>query len=495
MSRTPRAFTLIEVLLAVFIIALGSIGLFALFAGVAEQQRRASEATRAVGIGQGAIGVLRADRVGALAEPGDPAANPPLSTPFPDPKYGFPIRDDVWYPAFVYDNRADAEYGDTLTIAPADATATTQSRFFVVDAGEVEVYSNPAQLVGAGPTVAPISGSPGVTPVWNEPAPFNGVLVTELSDRRLHPGSVRITFIATSTVDGREETLAVFDDLELLQNPFNSPIEYNNAVLTNPQFPGASVTVNYALLPWRAQPAFALGLRGFDLAAVPLQPTQWISSIRVRYHFRNDRLLSLSDRIVSVPDADAEGGRRAEFGSAIFYRRTSSGGTQVAVLTYSVRPLSRGGRFIPPERWQDFIDDRGLVRRAEVRLGYDEDLRQYYIEPIRADQGFLARTDQIILVAGDPRPTTLNPVPLRTLGADQPVRVTRVVGDPADITAARLYLSEAPRVAFRPINGRPSANAQENVIVYALADRVVSLDDRGTSWVVRPIDMRIFDIR
>ena len=491
MNLSRRAFTLIEVLLAVFIIALGAISLFALFAGVAEQQRRASEMTQAVGITQSVIGVPRADRVGALGEPGDPNANPPLSLPLPDPLYNQPIFDDVWYPVFVYSARTDFEYGDTLSVGPADSTAFVRSRFFVVDAGEVEVYSNPAIRVGN--LFQPRFGGVGAAPIWNEPAPFSGAPILELSDRRIHPGSVTVTFIATDTADGREQTVATFDDLEFLENPLLSPVAYNNAQLDNPQFPGSFVRMNYALLPWRSQPPFAIGLRAFNLSSVPLEPTQWISSIRVRYQFRNDRLLSLGDRVVTVPDDSVDGGRRAEFGSSLFYRRTSGGGTQVAVLTYSVRPLSRGGRFIPPETWGDFNADRGLFREVEVRLAFDEDVGQYYITPLRADQGFLARTDQIILAAGRTRQPPATPPRLEHLGADQPVRVTRVVGDLADITAVRLYLSEAPRAGFRALNGR--RNQEANITVYALSDRVTSLDDRRTVWTVRPVEMRIFDIR
>lgn len=492
MTRTGRGFTLIEVLLAVFIIGLGAIGLFALFAGVAEQQRRASEMTQSVGITQTVIGMLRADRVGPLEEPGDLSAIPPFSVPHPDPAFGEPLRADSWYPAFIYDTPDDPQYGYTLTIAPRDRSAPDQSRYFLVDADEVEVYTNPARRVGN--TFVPFSGSAGVAPAWNAGSDFNGVNVLELSDRRIEPGSVRVTFFASNQLDGTERTLAVFDDLDLVTaDPPLTPRDYDIAELRNPAFPSAVVGMNYALLPWNAAPTTVIGLREFNLTGVTLAPQEWVSSIRIRYRYRNDRLLSLTDRLATVPDTDAVGGQRAEFGSTVLYRRTGAGSTQIAVLTYSVRPVGRGGRFVPPERFADFSAGRGLLREVEVRVGFDDDAQLYYIEPIRGDQGFLARTDQIILVAGERRSTGTLPPRLDTLGADQPVRVTRVVGDPADPTAARLYLNEAPRAGFRAINGRRDATV--NVNVFALADSVVSLDDRGTRWLVRPVEMRVFDIR
>lgn len=492
MTRQARAFTLIEVLLAVFIIGLGAIGLFALFAGVAEQQRRASEMTQSVGITQTVIGMLRADRVGPLEEPGDPSAIPPFAIPFPDPSFGEPLRADTWYPAFTYDNPDDPQYGYALTIAPRDRSSPDQGRYFLVDADEVEVYSNPARRVGN--VFQPFSGSTGVVPAWNAGSDFNGVNILELKDRRLEPGSVRVTFFAANQVDGTERTLVSFDDLDLvLADPPLTARDYDNAELRNAAFPLALVGMNYALLPWSTPTATEIGLRSFNLTGVLLGPQEWVSSIRVRYRFRNDRLLSLSDRLSTVPDEDADGGQRAEFGSTVLYRRTGAGSTQIAVLTYSVRPTGRGGRFIPPEGFNDFTAGRALIREAEVRVGFDEDAQLYYIEPIRGDQGFLARTDQIILIAGERRSAGTLPPRLDTLGADQPVRITRVVGDPSDPTATRLYLNEAPRAGFRAINGRRDATV--NVNVFALADSVVSLDDRGTRWLVRPVEMRVFDIR
>lgn len=492
MNRSPRAFTLIEVLLAVFIIALGAIGLFALFAGVAEQQRRAAEVTQAVGITQKVVGVLRSDRVGPLQEPGDPSSVPPLSEPFPDPKFGETLRPDVWHPAFVYDQPTRPQYGYTLSIAPADASAPDESRFFLIDVDEVEIYSNPPQRTG--PSLNPTSGPVGVIPGWNAPDEFHGREVLAITDRRIDPGSLRVTFFVANQADGSERALITFDDGELLTRvPALGAGEYDNVVIVHPEFPSARITMNYGLRAWGSPPNDPVGLRAFNLAGVPIALNEWVSSIRVRYRYRNDRLLSLNDRLVTVPDAEAPGGRRAEFGTTVFYRRTGSGATQVAVLTYAVRPLVRGGEFIPPEGWQEFTRNEGLVREAEVRLGFDEDAQLYYIEPLRADQGFLARSDQILLFGGD-RGQTLQPPPLRSLGADQPVRVTRIVGDPSlDLTATRLYLDGAPRAGFRALNGRRDQTA--NLPVFALSDTVRSLDARGTRWQVRPVEMRIIDIR
>src|SRR5690606_14022214 len=94
--RSRTAFTLIEVLLAVFIIGLGSIGLFALFAGVATQQSRASELSRSVAQAQGLLGTLEG-RVGALTDWQNNAG-----VPLQDPVFRTPIVRGVWYPAFSY---------------------------------------------------------------------------------------------------------------------------------------------------------------------------------------------------------------------------------------------------------------------------------------------------------------------------------------------------------------------------------------------------------
>ena len=82
MSPTrPRAgFTLIEVLLATFVIALGVLGILALFAGAAKQQQASSFETAAIFATKNAEGLLTSNFSALGVDPGAP-----------------PPREDVWH--------------------------------------------------------------------------------------------------------------------------------------------------------------------------------------------------------------------------------------------------------------------------------------------------------------------------------------------------------------------------------------------------------------
>lgn len=104
--RTARAFTLIEVLMAAFIIGLGVLGLAALFAGAAFQQQISSEITSSIMLSRSAESAI-ANQIGTLEAECD-IANP-------DARY----RPGVWYPITTTSRRVPDPRVGMLTADPS----------------------------------------------------------------------------------------------------------------------------------------------------------------------------------------------------------------------------------------------------------------------------------------------------------------------------------------------------------------------------------------
>jgi hypothetical protein len=116
---SARGFSLMEVLMAAFVMGLGVLGLTALFAGAARQQQLASMQTRSSMMVSGAEALL-GDRLGAIDLVDDlcngGAFRHPCRTAFTDP-----LQDDVWYPVPMEDVQSAeaATAGAFLTLKPA----------------------------------------------------------------------------------------------------------------------------------------------------------------------------------------------------------------------------------------------------------------------------------------------------------------------------------------------------------------------------------------
>lgn len=475
---TRKAFTLIEVLLAVFIIGLGSIGIFALFAGVAQQQSRTSDLTRSIAKLRDVLAVT-ADDIGVIAEPS-------LTL---DPVFDTPIADGVWYPMFMYRDPTDPDFGYSLTVAPEQRSQFARSRFFVVDAGEEEILSNPAVLDSSGTGYEPRDGpTPSGGPIssfnWSSGSLINGSQVFELEHRRVHLGSVTVEIFASNTTNGTNRLAATFEDTGFLMTP---PPDLSNATIESTTSPLTTITFNYEDMPWDMQSVHPVGLRGMNLQSGILQSGEWISSIRVRYARRTDRLIGLRERLNTILSPSGE--RQPDSGVTMLYRRTPNRRTQVLAIAYSIAPLEPRTRFVPDETSDGTQGEatNGVLRVSDgYRLAFDDTRDEFYIVWSDVDDALVE--GDILIVGGDLDATQASP--LNEQGADNPVIVTRVLTEQGE---DRAYLDDSPRYRARSLLFN-FGSSTPLTRVYSLRRRAESYED-GSLWELRPVVHQVLDVQ
>lgn len=488
-----HAFTLIEVLLAVFIIGLGSIGLFALFAGVATEQVRASELTKGVAKAQGLAGVLRG-KVGPVGEW--------VSGGFsvPDPVFGQPLARGVWYPSFyAFAGPSDRSY--SLTVNPRSGNNIRGGRFFVPDAIEVELYTNKPVYSGSAYGPQYTSGVMGIGTMLNGSGVFGGQELRRLPHYRAALGSVEIEFWKADVLTGQEVmafhatdavlTPSVSDDV--LQNSLSFYLP-SGLPDGSPPPPEPRVLFNYAEYSPSPDSATA-GVDGFDISSL-IASDEWITSIRVRYAHREDRLLSLSDRVAYEADDSRQSGRRASAGATVLYRVAPSGRSQFITITYTVDPLGREGAFVPPEfaAVTGPQATTGLLRiTSGYDLGYDVERSSYYLLWDESTPDDALEVGDILVVGGELDPTVSTPINQR--GADTPLRVVRVleVTPESGSPEVRAYLNDAPRYKGRSMLIDLSSVTPLSR-VYSLKRQVVSALD-NSEWRIRPVVFQLLDVQ
>lgn len=487
MNRRTNAFTLIEVLLAVFIIALGSLGIFALFAGVASEQARASELSRAVGQAQGLLRSLES-RVGPVDEW---VRNTGL--PAPDPVFGRPLARGVWYPAFGFYGSNYAEE-PTLRMNP-QPNSLTGGRFFVAPPRQIEVYSNPAVYVSPGNYRPYTNEGQGVNSWQGNNQPFAGATIATLPHTRAALGTVRVEFWKSNTMTGVESIAATVDDIPLVtqilsdNELFNDVYNDHDAVQISPNDANPNdPTVLFVYAEYRSRDDANLPARleEFDLDNL-ISPDEWISSIRITYSHREDQLFSLSERVRPINNGAGYAGVTA------FYRRTLTGRTQFLTLAYVATPVEANTRFIPPENALNTGDAArtDMLRVVQgLRLGYDADRGQYYIaEPSGLPDEDRPEVGDILIVGGqlDAEPTDL----LHRQGADAPVVVRRIATVGGE---RRAYLDDAPRVGGRAMLRGFNSSPVNLSRVFSLRRQVTSAAD-GSVWQIRPVDFQTLDVQ
>ena len=238
MIRTRRgaaAFTLIEVMLAVTVLGLGVLGLFALFAGAAKQQVDSARLNSALRFARSVEAITR-ERLGAPAVAPD-FTGAGLGALLTNGQYArtgtnntalqIPLVDTVWYPLSAYPPRANAsDLGfpeHALTLLPTfDLRSSNPAlpAFFVAEGEPFEAFRNPWDPVGlsgyprpaldgsrtdglayggaaAGNPNLVFSGSP-FQPATPSNAPYDAYLngqpvgIRPFAHARLHAGSLRI---------------------------------------------------------------------------------------------------------------------------------------------------------------------------------------------------------------------------------------------------------------------------------------------------------------
>ncbi|MGP1308620.1 MAG: type IV pilus modification PilV family protein [Phycisphaerales bacterium] len=490
-----RAFTLIEVLLSVFIIALGSIGILALLAGVAQQQSRASDLSRGVAQAQGLIGALD-ERVGPLGE-----WRQPSGFPDPDPVFGVPIARGVWYPAFAYDDTGGTDF-PALSVNPQAVSDIEGGRYFVAPSEEHTIYSNPPVLISTSPLMyQPLYGAGAAlgNNVWSgSGAMLNGADVSRLPFTRAALGTVEIEFWKTNQFTGIESIAFSVDDSELttiltdddILND-DSEIMPRGAMIGSDPFVEFLYAERAGSPPVLADPLNQAGVLQFNLQN-NVGINEWISSIRIRAAHRKDQLLSLGERVFSAVDPTRPSGRRATAGATVLYRLTPSGRSQFISIGYAVTPLDRSGTYVPPER-HDGVSGagatNGLLRVSDdYRLYYDATRSEYYLTWMLDDDALA--TGDVLVVGGE---LTATPTSDRNRqGADNPVTVTRVL----DLgTEVRAYLNDSPRTRARSMLENINDTGGVPLFrVYSLRRQVRSQSDNSL-WEVRPVVAQTLDVQ
>lgn len=512
-TRTRQGFTLIEVMLAVVIIGLGVLGLSALFAGAASQQRRSIEDNLAVASARNAE-ALMSRSLGEIQGPD--VAEFTINNLF-----------GQWLPTRSVS--ADGRDDQSLTplVFPVGG-GTSHGLFALVDSPELTLYTAPNDPAGM---IARVGKGVSTDPF------FEQYPVESIPDRWLQPTSVAIRV----TVKRREieevggvpqpemETTRVHmllpadnlpDDLRrdpylkiVLEDPdppyfYPTPIDHDTA--NESLIIGSSVPlmlVNLAYVPMAERRDAAIEAFNIPLwsSLDPLPPgillrEEWIDSIVIEpYQWRNSRLVSLNDRLVYETDANFPGGRRPTLGYTMLFRLLPGGESQFTVFSYALQALNVPGPnrenlpFIPPENLQFFdeSDETSLLRLVTLELRFDENTEQYYVLADESDteQAAAVTPGQVLLMAGSTTP--LDPTDLSYLGgSDIAVRVVAQRRDPTDPTMLRGVLDRSPRV--RGQSPLQTLSATQSIQVWCLNPLVKSLTEDETEWKVRPIDARQF---
>lgn len=527
------AFTLIEVMLAVVIMGLGLLGISALFAGAAQQQRQSGDVNLSVAAARNAEALL-ARNFGRLA--GESLDTSSTTTD--------KVLPGVWYAAST--KLADVQGTMREPSLTVDIYGNGDLYYLSPDEPDFEVYSNMSPLVGAVGMEHPTAGM-GVG--WTDQfpgAPGPGLRLLEASvgpvrdipRSRVHPDPTKlqvdvvvrqtggpaapppITFIAVAAGFDSNKNF----DTVVLQRAGTTPVVNADGEPCN--FSGGQVAT--ALQGFGEAQDFVvihLGERygpgvvpppqnNPDLATVEVnldpngpnavQSDQWIASITLRpYQWRDDTLVSLNDRMITQADDRFPDGRRPTLGYTVLFRTLAGASTsQITIFTYSLEPLSpprvqpQGFSFIPPEWSYARRHDVGrLLRLADndVKLGYDQTTSQYFVSvPDDDDHRWLVAPGQLLMMSESQDPMTLDP----TGGSDVPVKVVAQLPDhtPGGMTNGRLrgVLDRGPRV-----DGRSALNDldnQTNIAVWAMSPIVESQTPDRTEWRVRPVEARQFQI-
>lgn len=475
-SGARQAFTLVEVLLATFIIALGVIGLLALFAGAAKQQQAASQTTVSVINGKTAEAIVAANFGRLSAGTGGTLAT---------------LREGVWYPLAMHPTRY------YLTLNP---TSTSDGIYFEVPApiAPLTVY----EYTGDWTQAQGIAGFP----AGALPAPFTSRL-QNLGQRRIVDRSLTFTVETVQVVSPTQTD----QDIQFLYArntvPNLDPLSDAAAGIFAYYPNGDGNAVGDVILVDVQQTASGTAqasIVSMNINDVTVGTNRAISRITAdNYRWQNDALVSLNDRLVQRVDPQTGEPRPDQAYSMMF--RTRGGTTQVAIFTYQLSGAPPSAQFIPPERQADLDADpaRSPLRTVDLLLKYEASEQAFYVEAAGpdADEAWVFQAGQILMMRGDPDYASAQPPEPHEIGADQAVRVLRIEPpNPAiNRTKTRAYLDRGPRAgnqAMLPPEDR-GANDSRAVTAYGINDVVESLpNDDGTRprWSLRALDVRVFQV-
>lgn len=531
-TSRARAFTLVEVMLAVVILGLGLLGLSALFAGAAATQQRAAEINLSVGVTRNAEAVLSRN-FGGLAGP-DLGA--------------IADQEGEWFKSLSGGERAGWALTTSLTPIRGVSRATEDyGVYFRKRSNGGVLYQGPANY-----NAALAAGA-----VMSTPRYLNIETMTDIPNRMLLLPDARIDIVpglivrmTISSDDGaggvlpaREVDFSMMDGDAILAesdpqasmapavtNIVLRPIGTSALSLTPPYMgsdtvigPGYNVSfstlVTHVGQPNR-HPADFEEFVHIDLQATPNRPSdrasvrfvvkleadQWLSNVEILpYTWRDDRLISLNDRLVYTPDPLVPGGRRPILGYTALLRTLASGGSQMVIFTYSIQPLgpvrsnSENIAFIPPEtnrvNESNPDNDTGLMRLVKLKLNFDAVSQQFYVEADANSAAEKAAVEpgQILLMkeSQDLDPDLTSEGSASTAGSDVPVRV--VLQETRPDGTIRAYLDGSPRVKGRsPVRDLSGSSPPTQVTFWCFNPVVESLTSDRSPWRVRPVEARVF---
>lgn len=523
MSVLRDGFTLIEVLMAAFIIALGVLGLSALFAGAARQQQVASQTTSAVVVSNNAEAIV-ARNFGAIQGSGLPSAPEEewLPVPTPDSANGTNLSQDNFLSIDAADN-GDTDGSLYFLVSENQPTTLIEA---VQSQNLDSIYrftpnqmDNPAQMpqgVSAARPLAhgrldpqsttdirvvlgPVNDTAQVREVVQSYSYVNGNDIQSY----LNSGDITPSIDqATAISDWGTLAIANADDERIIRFFPEGIVNYSNYIVMDVGLgsgTGAALYQNPAPAKLRVLAvATARDVPGLQIRRVEMGPYKW----------RNDRLISLEDRIVSKEDASSATGRRPDIGYALLYRRFNTGAAQLGIFTYQLTPVDgtalrpstpvKAGEplFVPKERLQDIDRDDAPIRKVDgARLNYDTTDKVYYLSvnpqgSNAVDSRWITEPGQLLVVGSfdeDNSASTPNS------GADLPVRVLRKVT--VSPTEVRGYLDRVPRSRGKSMlppaeTGSPNAT----VTVWAVQETVKSRRGNAT-WKLSPLDFRVIQVR
>jgi len=559
-------FTLVEILIAATVLGLGVLGIATLFAGAARQQQLAFDESSTQRVTNN-IDALVADRFerfggGSFVRDEAEAGN----FPYFAPGQWHPVA------SAPYGGAAGQSLPGSLSLDRSDNGLADQTAYGLIRGQSLALYRAPwtsPDLV-PNPTAAwnqPMRQDTFTMTPMDDPMPFTvsemltmsqeGALLRPAPTGRLHPGfTVEVRFAqeveqigATGPEwvfddlggsDGQVPVLALeyldWDDLDAAQG--NTELWPEQQTPPQPQTP-ASIEVVSASEGMGSPPTVMRGSLGAmsdswlefsverpDQSDPPVSNLNAGQVVMPGYNssggrtlvrevrlvdplYREDRLLSLDERIGYTRDEAFQGGRRPSRGVAQLFRRTLDGRDQLMSISYTLEPLGRVQYdpsteipFVPPDTYARLYDttqmpaNYGLLSQVTLTLGYDE-ARGYTLTAMAVQDEWALERGQILVVAR----AGMNPVDPQMAdrtdpndpGADFAVRVRRTLRVGGNLVGV---LDDSPRQSLArggPRSMLPDRMATVPVQVWALRDVVRSADggDLDVDWRVRPTGARV----
>jgi len=474
-GRSDRGFTLVEVLIATFIIALGVMGLLALFAGAARQQQTATQTALAGVVASGAEAILE-QKLGMLQRPTD-ADGRPL-----DEK----LRSGVWYPIPLEKNPLD-EDNPALVLNPiTDSPDCSGTRFLVVKARSETLYSQSDTNLLALPGIAGFkNGSP--TDALE--------MIRDFSHRRVLADSLRVR-VTVRNAAGQAIVLSYFRKAPPTPPELNYAADQPNSsrfvfpLNGEPSHAGPSgIDPDYLIVdtrdPTRVGPneTALASIYEMEIGAVrENKATQYIESVEAEeYEWKTERIVSLRDRV------------RKDVSYSLLYSQDESGG-RMAVVSYQMTPDSGSAVFVPPERCsQDFSqssrEKNPPLREAELELRYDKVALAYYMT-VKGDNDkfrWAIAPGQLLIVAGVENSPSGR---IEDMGSENAVRVARQ--ERTERGELRAYLDDSPRRRGVSLL-KPDSEGPQDVRVFGVNDVVTSTKDQSR-WRLKPLDVRFISM-